>query len=317
MIVKCVEVNGMTHERLLKWWFKEVRHGKGYAYPRIGMIVWIGWVHLPSICVVIGADGYAYPGCKVMRTLASVEIEIILILGLPCCLSSSSMRCLENRFSPRLTELRAYLVGMAVESEPFEDPIETETPKSPYTVAPPTCHVETTRMAMRVLPVMSPSLSVSIAEVAVMPDSAFRNRFRSSYDSSPSPTFPVWKRYRGTSELILDTDSEGDELGDEDDEEEEDKEVEESLDSDSKSENVEDEGPTAEDEDPAPGDEGLAAGDEGPSIRVESLGLGGDEAAHEKHEQERTAVTFRALWRPVLALEAWAGQVDTQMVDMS
>nr|GEZ19757.1 hypothetical protein [Tanacetum cinerariifolium] len=36
-----------------------------------------------------------------------------------------------------------------------------------------------------------------------------------------------------------------------------------------------------------------------------------------EHEQERTAITFRALWRPVLALEAWAGRVDTQMTDMS
>ncbi|GJX12331.1 hypothetical protein Tco_0204089 [Tanacetum coccineum] len=35
-------------------------------------------------------------GCKVMRTLASVEIETVLILGLPCCLSSSSVRCLES-----------------------------------------------------------------------------------------------------------------------------------------------------------------------------------------------------------------------------
>ncbi|GJT43584.1 hypothetical protein Tco_0952299 [Tanacetum coccineum] len=34
-------------------------------------------------------------GCKVMRTLASVEFEIILILRLPA-LSSSSVRCLEN-----------------------------------------------------------------------------------------------------------------------------------------------------------------------------------------------------------------------------
>ncbi|GKE30593.1 hypothetical protein Tco_1445977, partial [Tanacetum coccineum] len=34
-------------------------------------------------------------------------------------------------------------------------------------------------------------------------------------------------------------------------------------------------------------------------------------------EQERTAMTFRALWRLVLALEAWAGHVDTQMADMS
>nr|GEX28659.1 zinc finger, CCHC-type [Tanacetum cinerariifolium] len=33
-----------------------------YAYLSIYMIVWNGWVRLPSICVVIGADGYAYPG---------------------------------------------------------------------------------------------------------------------------------------------------------------------------------------------------------------------------------------------------------------
>ncbi|GKA63993.1 hypothetical protein Tco_0763599 [Tanacetum coccineum] len=36
-----------------------------------------------------------------------------------------------------------------------------------------------------------------------------------------------------------------------------------------------------------------------------------------KLEQERTVMTFRALWRPVLALEAWAGHVDTQMADLS
>nr|GEX34666.1 hypothetical protein [Tanacetum cinerariifolium] len=36
-----------------------------------------------------------------------------------------------------------------------------------------------------------------------------------------------------------------------------------------------------------------------------------------KHEQERTAMTFGALWRPVRALEAWAGRVDTRMTDMS
>ncbi|GJU73649.1 hypothetical protein Tco_1265054 [Tanacetum coccineum] len=29
-----------------------------------------------------------------------------------------------------------------------------------------------------------------------------------------------------------------------------------------------------------------------------------------EHEQERVAVNFRALWRPVLALESWAGQTD-------
>ncbi|GKD91521.1 hypothetical protein Tco_1367028, partial [Tanacetum coccineum] len=31
-----------------------------------------------------------------------------------------------------------------------------------------------------------------------------------------------------------------------------------------------------------------------------------------EYEQERVAVTFRAIWRLVLALESWAGQTDTQ-----
>nr|GEW60445.1 hypothetical protein [Tanacetum cinerariifolium] len=109
-------------------------------------------------------------------------------------------------------------------------------------------------MAMRVPPGMSPDLSVGIAEVAAMFDSAFRKRFRSSYDSSPSPTLPVRKRYRGTSELILSTDSEGDEK------------VEESSDFDSENEDAEDKGPITEDEDPAAGDEG--------TIMSEPLGLG-------------------------------------------
>nr|GEY72892.1 hypothetical protein [Tanacetum cinerariifolium] len=36
-----------------------------------------------------------------------------------------------------------------------------------------------------------------------------------------------------------------------------------------------------------------------------------------KHEQERTSMTFRALWRPVLALKERAGRVDTRMTDMA
>nr|GFA55288.1 hypothetical protein [Tanacetum cinerariifolium] len=131
-------------------------------------------------------------------------------------------------------------------------------------------------MAVRGLLAMSPSLSVSIAE-----------RFRSSYDSTPSPTCLVRKRYRDTSKLILDIDSEGDELRDEEDEEEG---VEKSSNLDSESEDAEDEGPTAEDEDPAAEDEGLAIGDEGPSMRVESLGLGGDEAVLEGQKQAASVV---------------------------
>nr|GEZ71071.1 hypothetical protein [Tanacetum cinerariifolium] len=80
------------------------------------------------------------------------------------------------------------------------------------------------------------------------------------------------------------------------DEDAEDKEVEESSNSDSESEDAEDEGPTTEDEDPAAGDEGLAAGDEGPSMRAESLGLGGDETIPEG--QQRAARLRRQLWTP-------------------
>nr|GEU65224.1 hypothetical protein [Tanacetum cinerariifolium] len=182
-------------------------------------------------------------GCKVMRTLASVEFEVMLILGWSCCLSSSSVRCLESssRVPVPLPEdpyeaIRyAYLVRTDTEYDPFEG--EARTPESPHIVAPPTCHVKesegsgtTARMAVRVPPVMSRGLSVGMAEVAAMSDSVFHTRFRSSYDSSPSPTLPVRKRYRGKSELILGTDSE------------EDEEVEESSDSDTESEDVEDEG---------------------------------------------------------------------------
>nr|GEX28748.1 hypothetical protein [Tanacetum cinerariifolium] len=194
---------------------------------------------------------------------------------------------------------QAYLVGTNTESEPFEG--EAETPKLPHIVAPPLCHLEeskgsgtsgvrstssnstaplsldhplinttpalvpilcrTARMAVRVPPAMSPGLSVGIAEVAAMSDSAFRKRFMSFYDSLPSQTLPVRKWYKGTSELILDTDSKKDE------------EVEESLDSDSKSEDAENEGPTVKDEDPTTRDEGLATGDEGPGVGVESRSL--------------------------------------------
>nr|GEW52917.1 hypothetical protein [Tanacetum cinerariifolium] len=36
-----------------------------------------------------------------------------------------------------------------------------------------------------------------------------------------------------------------------------------------------------------------------------------------EREQERATTMFGALWRPVLALEAWAGHVDTRMADLS
>ncbi|GJY88890.1 hypothetical protein Tco_0503518, partial [Tanacetum coccineum] len=169
--------------------------------------------------------------------------------------------------------------GTDTESEPIEDPIETETPESPLTVAPPTSLPESTpptlvpilrrtaRMAVRVPPVMSSGLSASMAEVAAMSEFAFRKRFRSSYESSLSsspPDLPSRKRYRGTSELV-------DDSGEDDDDEEE--EIKDSLDSDSVSEDVEDEGPITEDEDPAAGDEGPGMDDKGHDMDDESHGL--------------------------------------------
>nr|GEU28701.1 hypothetical protein [Tanacetum cinerariifolium] len=183
----------------------------------------------------------------------------------------------------------AYLDGTDTESEPFEDSVETETPDSPHTVAPPTCCVEesrgsgtsgarstssdstvplspdhplthtthvlapslrkTARMAVRCLLAMSPGLFASIAEVAAMFDSEFYERFRSSYDSSPSSSFPG-------------------------------------------------KGPTIEDEDPATRDDGLSVGDEGPSIGVESLGLGGEEAVPEG-QQRAASVVKTAMSEPL------------------
>nr|GEU47848.1 hypothetical protein [Tanacetum cinerariifolium] len=135
----------------------------------------------------------------------------------------------------------------------------------------------TARIVIHVLRAMSPGLSASIAEVAAMSDSAFHKRFRSSYEISPSsspPDLPSQKHSWGTSELVED----------EEDEEEEDVDVEESSDSDSKSEDAE--------------DEGLAMRDEGPDMRVESHGLGGDEAVHED-QQRATLVVELAMGEPL------------------
>ncbi|GJS90602.1 hypothetical protein Tco_0773238 [Tanacetum coccineum] len=181
---------------------------------------------------------------------------------------------------------QAYLDGTDTESEHFKDPIDTETPESPLTVIPPTSLPESTSLvfvpilrrtaciAVRVPPVMSSGLSASMAEVAAMFKSAFRKRFRSSYEtsSSLSPTdLLARKRYRGTFELVEDS--------------EEDEEIVENLDSDSVSQDAEDEGPTTEDEDPTAGDEGLAAGVEVPGTNDESYGL--DDESHGMDDESR------------------------------
>ncbi|GJU06460.1 RNA-directed DNA polymerase, eukaryota, reverse transcriptase zinc-binding domain protein [Tanacetum coccineum] len=150
---------------------------------------------------------------------------------------------------------QAYLDGTDTESEPFKDPVKTDT---------------TASMVVRVPPAKSSGLSASMTEVAAMSESAFRKRFKSSYESSPSlspPDLPSRKRYRGTSELVEDSDE---------DDDDEDEEIEDSIDSDSVSEGAEEEGPTAEDEDLAARDEGFTAGVEGPGMDDESYGLDGE-----------------------------------------
>ncbi|GKE85814.1 hypothetical protein Tco_1559556, partial [Tanacetum coccineum] len=82
---------------------------------------------------------------------------------------------------------QAYLDGTDTESEPLEDLIDTETLESPLAIAPPIPLSESTtpvlvpilcrtaRMAMRIPPAMSSGLSVSMAGVAAMSESALRN----------------------------------------------------------------------------------------------------------------------------------------------
>ncbi|GJS90603.1 hypothetical protein Tco_0773239 [Tanacetum coccineum] len=80
---------------------------------------------------------------------------------------------------------QAYLDGTDTESKPLKDLIDTETPESPLTVAPPALLPESTPpilvpilrrtacMAICVLPAMSSGLSASMAEVAAMSESVF------------------------------------------------------------------------------------------------------------------------------------------------
>ncbi|GKC71428.1 hypothetical protein Tco_1117311 [Tanacetum coccineum] len=148
----------------------------------------------------------------------------------------------------------AYLDETKLSSDAFVDTMINET----LNIAHMVVRVHTMR-CIGILPVF--------VEVAAMSESAFCKRFRSSYESSPSlspPDLPSRKRYRGTSELVEDS---------EEDDDEEDEEIEEK-----------DEGPTTKDEDPAAGDEGLAAGVEGPSMDDESHGL--DDESHVEDSEE-------------------------------
>ncbi|GJW77083.1 hypothetical protein Tco_0138765 [Tanacetum coccineum] len=305
---------------------------------------------------------------------------------------------------------QAQLVDTNTESDPEEAPSKVEkfqsvassnstTPLSPdhlltYVSPTPTptlvsFHHRTACMVVRTQPTLSPGMSACIAEAAALSLSSFRKRYRSSYKTSSlsSLTLPRRKRYRGTSELILDIDNEGDELGEEDTKEDEE---DDSLDTDygreswglgnkdhglgDESQGLEDEGFGLEEEEAAPegqqqavlvvetavseplrlGYEALRCSFEvGQSSRFvpeqegvkristfrqptlvtwvdpEDDRVYTDVPAYAlpsalrykfrslEREQERIAMTFGALWRPVLALEALAGHVNTRLADTS
>ncbi|GJV48034.1 hypothetical protein Tco_1438246 [Tanacetum coccineum] len=115
-------------------------------------------------------------------------------------------------------------------------------------------------------------MSARVAEAAALSPSLFRKRYRSSYEtSSPSSslTLPIRKRYRGTSELVEDTEDE-------------------SLDLDTEREGSEDEGLDSEEEGPGSEEEEDEAVHEGQQQAVpaedttvdEHLGLGYEALRH-------------------------------------
>ncbi|GJZ82429.1 hypothetical protein Tco_0647602, partial [Tanacetum coccineum] len=102
----------------------------------------------------------------------------------------------------------------------------------------------TARMAVRTQPTLSPGYLAKLSKVMILSPSSFRKRYISSYEtpsSSASPalslTLPIRKRYYGTSDPILDTETKGDES--------------EAEGTGSKSEESEDEGPGSKGEETA------------------------------------------------------------------
>ncbi|GJS62879.1 hypothetical protein Tco_0677443 [Tanacetum coccineum] len=77
-------------------------------------------------------------------------------------------------------------------------------------------HRRTARMAVHTQPTLSPGMPTCIAEAAALSPSSLCKRYRSSYETSSSsspPTLPIRKRYRGTLELVEDTEDESSDSG--------------------------------------------------------------------------------------------------------
>ncbi|GJV35072.1 hypothetical protein Tco_1407549 [Tanacetum coccineum] len=121
---------------------------------------------------------------------------------------------------------------------PLTQTLRTPTPSRAF------YYRSTAYMAVRTQPTLSPGYSAKLSKVMTLSPSSFRKRYISSYETpsssaSPasSPTLPIRKRYYGTSDPILDTETEGDEL--------------EAEGTGSESEESEDEGPGSEGEETA------------------------------------------------------------------
>nr|GEV07801.1 hypothetical protein [Tanacetum cinerariifolium] len=170
----------------------------------------------------------------------------------------------------------------------FLDHLPTQTTPNPMLSRPLYYH-RTACMAVRTQPTMSHGLSARVTKAMNILPSSFRKRYKSSYEiPSPSslassPTLPVRKRYRGTSELIKYTESE-------------------SLESGSEREGSEDKGHDSKEEEAAP--EGQ------PQQAVQGLVPSTFEIGHSSRsvpEQQRVEVTL-APRPPVRA--TWVDPVD-------
>nr|GFA57186.1 hypothetical protein [Tanacetum cinerariifolium] len=136
----------------------------------------------------------------------------------------------------------------------------------------------TARMVVRTQPTLSSGMSARIVKAVALSTSSFRKRYRSTYETpspSSSPTLPVRKRYRGTSELIEDTKGESSELDSERKGSED-----ESLDSDE-----EREGRGLDDEGHGLDDEGQGLDDKGQGLDDEGHGL--DDEVKENQEKDK------------------------------
>ncbi|GJZ90623.1 hypothetical protein Tco_0662550 [Tanacetum coccineum] len=154
-------------------------------------------------------------------------------------------------------------------------------------------HCRMARITVRAQPIMSPGHSARVTEAMALLDSAFRKRYRSSYETpspspspSPSLTLPVRKRYRGTSELILGIDSKEDEIGGEDIDEDE---GDESLDTDDEREGLDDDDRGLDDDDCGLDDEDHGLDDEGHRVESDELGLKKEEEEVVPDGQQREA----------------------------